>query len=380
MSNRKVFFIFTILLCIASLSAQSLSLADFELETAGYIDPATDKPLFPTYGTLSARLVPASWIRFQAQLDLDIPDSAMFFHPVPESNSPGILTFKGGFVEFPSVAGQPLNISVFTGYFDDPASGSLLRKMMKVEIPASEFHGKPGGLAFSPETGITGSGLAVTAVPYNKSTALGFYGYWNDRTDDTSKITYDTRVAMATGALQFNAFGGATYEKGPAEISFRGGVTTLLNTGSGNELYTEIGIKSFSVGQSGLDRNLYFLFEPRLYWERADMAISFFSSPVFPSNVPGYVTVDAESNYIGANLLTAFGNIRLDRMRGGISLLGSINPADPGTVTPFSFSISPFYSIMISDFLLDITAVIKPLLYDDPESVGELRLNLKAVY
>ena len=64
-----------------------------------------------------------------------------------------------------------------------------------------------------------------------------------------------------------------------------------------------------------IDRNLYFLFEPRIFWNHADLALSFFSTPS-----------GTDSTFLGANILAGFGNLRKSGMRGGLSLLGCIDP------------------------------------------------------
>jgi len=380
MRTRKVILILVIPFFLTFLGAQSLSLAGFRMETTGYLPEGASQPLFVSTGLLSGRFVPASWLRLKAQTTLILPDTAGFFHPIPESNLPGTLGFDGFSITLPSLLGSPLDVSLFTGYFDDPASGSLLREYLKTEIVQSEFHEKPAGRVFTPDTGITGTGMALAAVPGNRNLLTAFYGYWNTRTDINAVSTFDLRLAAATDLFQLNTFGGVSVAPNAGTATLRGGITSLFGAGSRNELYTEIGIRSFTPGNAESERNLYVLFEPRIHWDNSDLALSFFSSPVFPANLPGYTVPDSESNYLGANVLVGLGNLQIHRMRGGISLLGSINPGDPGTFTPFSLSVSPFYAIRFSDFEFDITAVIKPLLIPDPYSMGELQLRLKAVY
>jgi len=129
-----------------------------------------------------------------------------------------------------------------------------------------------------------------------------------------------------------------------------------------------------------LGKNMYLLFEPRIHLEKADVVLSFFSSPVFPENMNRYIAVEAETNFLGANLLVATGDLDYNKWRFGASFLTSMDPEDPGTLTPFSFSVSPFYTMRISDYTLDITAVLKPLHLDDIREAGEIRILLKAVY
>jgi len=380
MGTRKVILVLVLPFCLAFLGSQSLSLADFRMETTGYLPEGASAPLFVSSSVLAGRFVPASWIQLKAQTSLFIPDTAAFFHPIPDSNIPGTIVFDGFSIKLPLFLDSPLDFSLFTGYFDDPASGSLLREYLKITIVPCEFHEKPAGSAFSPNTGITGTGISLSSIPGNRNLLLALYGYWNTRTDSNAVSTYDIRLAAANALFLLNTFGGVSVGMTSGTATLRGGITSLFGAGSRNELYTEIGINNFTPGSSQSERNLYLLFEPRIHLDNADLALSFFSSPVFPANLPGYVIPDSESNFIGANILAGFGNLGIHGMRGGISLLGCINPGDPGSFTPFTFSVSPFYSLRVSDFEFDITAVIKPLLIPDPYSMGELQLRVKAVY
>lgn len=378
MSTRKAFCILIGIFLINALEAQIISLADFRLETDGVVPEGTEQPQFATRGTLAGRFVPVSWIHIRAQTSLSITDTELFFHPLPENAIPGTLNFDGANIYLPSMLDSPLNFSIFTGFFDDPSSDSLLRDLLKIEIPSPEFHGKPAGMAFSPENRITGTGLALTTVPGNQNSVLGMYGYWNARTDSEASSTFDIRFGAVTNSLQFNTFGGISVLLNSATANLRGGLTSLFGAGTNNELYTEIGIRRYSFGASDNDRYMYFLFEPRLHLNKTDLVLSFFSSPILQTDTSGALAVNG--NYLGGNILAGYGNLRAERFRLGMSLLSALNPENPGTLTPFSFSVSPFYSVMISDFLFDVTTIIKPLMFETPYSMIELMLSLKAVY
>jgi len=380
MSKLKTFGILFTILTLAFLDAQGVSLSQLQLEMVGYIPDTQKTPLFISTGIVSGRFVPFPGLRLNAGATLLIPDTAGFFNPDPDSGEPGLILFNGFSAMMPSFLGSPLDFTIFTGYLDDPGSGSLLREYLKISIPSPEFHEKTAGRAFSPDTGIRGTGFSFAAVPGNVNYILAFYGYWNARFDDGAVITCDARFAGTNSLVQYNIFSGFSVEPASSKTSIRGGITALLGAGSSNELFIELGAKSFVPGSSRSERNLYALFEPRIHGKTTDFALSFFVSPVFPDNIPGYIPNDAQSTYLGTNILFGFGDLRFDHKRGGISFLGSINPEDSGVITPFSFAVSPFYSMMVSDFVFEIVTTIKPLLLDTPLSMGEVHISLKAVY
>jgi len=368
MSFRKVFLSLTISILSATLNAQAISLADFQVYSIGYIDKDINHPIFITAGNLAARFVPVNSIRFRGDVSFLSLDSLYFLHPAPELNTPAILQFNGVSVESPNILGNPINLAAFTGTFDDPASGSLLRALLKYDLSAPEFYGMPAGKSFTTDTWINGTGIAVTGVPANKNMVLGFYGYWNTLTGKDTSFTTDLRFGKTGELLSFNAFGGCSLQVAKKDFSWRGGLSSVFTSPSGNIIYTEVGVRITEFNNTHIDRNVYFLFEPRIVWDKADLAISFFSTPS-----------GMDSTFFGANLLAGFGSLRRSGMRGGISLLGCMDPERPTTLTPFTFSVSPFYSIMLSDLLFNITVMIKPLQLSEPENMGELQLSLKAV-
>lgn len=356
--------------CAIFAGAQSVSLAGFDVKTYGWLEEDYD-PAATAGGTLSGRFVPVNWLRFKAGASFLAYDAINFLHPSPQKNVPGILAFSGASVSLPEFYDSPLNFTAFTGIYDDPASDSLLRDLLKTEIREPEFLSMPTGNGFHGETEIQGTGLAMTANPMKSGSCLGLYAYWNSLTGDDSALTGDIRFARVDDLYRVNLFTGFTIGLSDATQRLRGGVSSILVSPSGNELYIGAGLRATKPVFNRFADNLYFIFEPRLVRDNADLSFAFFSAP---SGTEGY-----ESTYLGLNTLAGFGNLKRSGIRGGFSVLASIDPAQPKTVTPFTFSISPFCSMMVRDFLLNLTIVINPLLLDDPETMGLIQLGIKAV-
>jgi hypothetical protein len=370
MYTRKLILGLAFLLLAAGLTAQSLSIAEFEMEASGYQDADTGNPVLETDGVLAGRFAPVNTIVFSAKASFMINDTAHFLHPSPDFRQPGSVSFDGASVLLPYLLGNFVDLAVFTGDYDDPASGTLLRSLLKKDLPEPEFFDMPAGSVFSSDTGIAGTGIALTAAPGNRNYVTGLYMYWNAATGSDAAATGDFCLGSTGPFCTYNAFIGASSNLSEPDMTLRGGATSLFTPPGGNDLYLEFGTRSYTPGETHLDRTLYMLFEPRIHWARSDLFLSFFSAPI----------EETDGNYLGANILFGYGRLDVERMRGGISILGSIDPQNPGTLTPFTFSVSPFYSIMRGSFVLDITAVIKPLLLDDLASAGELQIGLKAVY
>lgn len=391
MSFRTACTYLIAILCAASLGAQQFSLTGLHLESAGHLESDSSYPSFVTQGGLSGRFVPADFLRLKAGVSFLTTDTGKFVHPSSEKNVPGILSFDGASATSPNMLSSGVDFSVFSGIFEDPASDTLLKELLKVEIEEPEFLDMPAGRAFSSDTWINGVGIAATGTPGNRNMIAGLYAYWNSLTGNESLTTCDLRLGLAGDLLRFNAFAG--YSSGFATTGnyFRGGFSSILVSQSGGEIYAEAGVRKTKAGSSELARSVYFLFEPRLIGENADVAFTFFSVPVRTdttgtssnSTYTGLTTDSAatgsENTYLGSNILVGFGNLKKSRIRGGFSVLGCIDPKQPKSVTPMSFSVSPFCSVKIDDFRLNVTLVINPLLLDHPAEMGEIQISLKAV-
>jgi hypothetical protein len=90
--------------------------------------------------------------------------------------------------------------------------------------------------------------------------------------------------------------------------------------------------------------------------------------------------VDPDTTYIGINALLGVGNLAVNRVRGGLSLLGAIDPNDPADKTPFSLSATPFVEFLASDFLVGVRATVRPFEYGELESFADVQISVKAVY
>ncbi len=380
MNVRKVTTLAIFLVCARLVGAQTVSLSELSVESRGSIADGDSRAVFSTAALLSLWFIPTDWVRIRGRTVMFVADTEAFLWRLDGDTDPGFILFDGAELVFPSVRGSDVTLTLFTGYLDNPASGTLLRESLKVRVDEPEFYGMPAGMAFAPDTEIRGTGFAVTVIPGSRPLAVAGYAYWNERSGNDGAFTVDARIVADGRTASLNAFSGAYVKPGTSDVAFRAGATALFRSEGGHELYAGAGFKGVKANLGDLERNLYLLFEPRLHLGMTDLVLSFFSSPVFPAVSDDENLAEAEESYLGLNLLVAYGRLRENGVRGGVSLLGCINPEEPSTVSPFSFSVSPFVSFLVSDYELALTAVLKPLHFDDPSSAGELRFLLKAVY
>jgi hypothetical protein len=349
--------------------SDAFSLTDFQVITLATLPETDESPRIPTLGTLSGRFTPISFLRAEAGISLYTDDALRFLHPAPELNRPGTVAFNGASLKTSEIQDTGVCLAAFTGSFDDPSSGTLLRQTLKFDLTKPEFYDMPLGRSIAPQTSITGTGIGATLRRETGHDAFGGYCYWNTLMDDEAKMEGDVRVGTVGDYLALNAFGGLSLAFSRLKGTWRGAITSLFTAPSGNELYAELGARESEFSAADTRGNLYFVFEPRVYFESFDLSALFFSAPI-----------ESDENYLGGNLLFGIGNVSRNRFRGGIGVFGSFDPKKPQAVTPFSFSISPFCCMMVSDLLFNVTVVINPLTLDEPETMGELQLSVKAVF
>jgi hypothetical protein len=359
-----------------TLAAQGLFLGDYRAYAAARITGINALPQASSYGNVTFYVLPVNWVRFRAQAGFLISDFAQFAQPDRTRDQSGEIDLEGLAFELPSVFGSKQSISLYSGYYDDLSSDSMLRSELKLTLDTPEFRSLPAGNIFLNDADAEGIGCAVLSHPFSTGLALGAYAWTNGVSNDLTEFSAAPRVVMHADFLKANAFAGIKMNIKNTSVKFRGGFSALLSAPSGQELYMQAGINQFSANEGeAIGKKVYVLFEPRLHFEWTDLSIAFFSSPV-TSTTNSLLTGD----YLGANALLAVGSIAKQGMRGGISVLGMIDPEDPGTVTPFTFSITPFYTFRVSENIIAVSVMMNPLVLQSPGAAVEAQISLKAAY
>lgn len=367
---RTKYFYLILFIFLAHYSfTQTFSLAGLNIYSSVYQSKETDLIVSTTKGSFAGHFVPINALRFTAQTIIELPDTINFFNALPAHQIPGSIIFEGASVNSPKIFGSDLSLSLFTGFFDDPSSDSLLKKELKINIPSPDFHGMPAGKIFSTETEIRGTGLAVSYTPGVSNSTFGMYGYWNSVLGDDARYKLDLRASFAGSLFYTNFFSGLSIDHSKHVLA-RLGLSTLFSQNDTYALYTSFGFKYFDVQKPSVEHNMYFVFEPRISWYKTDLTISFFSSPLESS----------ETTFIGANALFSFGKLNRDKKRVGVSILSYFDSQNPGSFSPMSFSVSPFYSILLGRFIVESTVLLRPLEFSKLSKALEIHLGMKAVY
>lgn len=292
-----------------------------------------------------------------------------------------VQDFLNASMNFPSIMGKRISLSLFFGKYDELGSDSILREHLKSSASASVFMKSYPANVFRPNLDISGVGLALYGATTN-GFYTGFYSHWNAKTNEDLTYTNDLRFGFSYSSFSFESFIGFLAKREASDFRVRMGLMGSISIEE-YELFFEMGLARLSLQNLGweeINSQFYVLFEPRITRPLFNVAVSFFMAS--PFQLPN----DLESkelratNFIGFNLLVGLGNLEEHKVNGGVSLLTSVNLLNFTEVTPFTFSIGPFITAKLSDVELSLKIPFNPLMYADLRRAVMAQFSVKAVY
>lgn len=382
--KRKIYFTLGLFFVLLNLNAQNISVSQFESTNNFYGADKSPYIKAASSSILKMRLRPHPICYFDAGIYANIGDVVNFFNPVNkiQNTSKGNFGFSGASLNFPNMGGQIFFTSIFTGLYDNLGSDSLLQELIKTKIEDPKYRKYYPGNSFKPQNHIKGTGTAIYGA-FKQGFYLGTYTYWNEQLKKNAEIKTDIRMGGKFDFFSFDFFSGITVPFESKDFYFRSGILMLFDTDYGYNFFAEVGVANMLINKisaENLNRSIYASFETRIKKENFSTSISFFLSPVFL--LPVWITDESlqDSFYVGVSNLITFGNIEKYNMEGGVLLLGSINPKKPALITPFSFSIAPFYTLKLEKFELDFRVPVNPLMYKNIKQMFNVQFSIKAVY
>ena len=377
----------TFILCLTlfhSAYAQIISIP--HLESTNVFFGTNNSPYIGAYSdtALKLRFTPSYICYFDAGLYAKVNDLIKFFNPVQENPAyKGELNCLGASVNVPHIKNKTVSVSLFTGDFGELGTDSVLQEHLKTKMEGPRFQKYYPGLAFKPQKKIKGSGFTVYGA-FQPGMYTGVYTYWNERLHDTLEVKTDFRMGGSFDFFTFDLFAGAAISPlNMGNSTFRAGTAMLFTAGENYDFFAEAGLAKISlrnISPEDFTKAFYALFEARIKKNIFTASISSFLSPVFllPAGITNMSLKD--SSFLGLNALFAFGNLTEGKMEGGVSVLVSVNPQKPALITPFSFSLAPFYTVRINSAELDFRLPINPLLYNDLKNMIVGQFSIKAVF
>lgn len=379
----KKFFLSAAIFLIFSfaLNAQRVIISPFDLQSSIYGGENKKSVEIDVYMKSGLRVETNPFVYFDVSFDINIKKLPSFFHFFPDKRTAGEVKFLNASLSFPNLGAKYLSAALFWGKYDELGSESVIREYVKRKIAPPEFRKFYPASIFKPNTDIDGLGFAMYGAG---SSGLygGIYSYWNSKLGKDFVYTNDLRFGGAAGSFVFDSFASFAAKINIKDSKFRFGLTSFLDAEEYG-LYFESGFAESCISEltaEAIQSKFYVLFEPRINKRIFNAAFSFFMSPVFtlPENLKNG-SLD-KSSLIGLNTLLGFGNLDLYKINGGISILTTLNPKNPSNLTPFSLSISPFFTVKTGKIEFDLRIPVNPLMYKDLRKAIIAQFSMKAVY
>ena len=381
-SKKIKFLLFFFLIKTSLVFSQGFSVPHFENTNTFY--GLTTKPYVTADSLiqLKLRMEPSNKFYFDMNIDANIDKLIDFFSQAQDPKFDGNFRFLGASLNFPKIQNRPLSFAVFTGTYDTLGSDSILQEHLKVKMPDPEFRRYHPASAFRPRNFVQGTGFGIYGAFFS-GFYLGTYLTWNEKLGDNLQIKSDFRMGGAFDFFAFDFFAGASFPKNVIKTKIRSGLAMLFQADDSYDFFTEVGIaeiKIENIDVKDFTSNFYASFEARIKKDLIRSNIACFVAPVFllPKSINDPLLKD--SFFTGLSADVGLGNLETKNMEGGIHLMGTVNPLKPTMITPFSFLISPFYTIRADGFTLDFRLPVNPLLYNDISKMIMAQISIKAVY
>ncbi|UTC68138.1 MULTISPECIES: hypothetical protein [unclassified Treponema] len=378
-SKKIKFLLFLFLIKTSVIFAQSFSIPHFENTNLLY---GINKAPYVTGSSallFKLRFAPHHTVYFDMDIDANIEKLPEFFYSPQDPQFDGKFRFWGASINFPKIKNKPVAIGIFTGKYDTLGSDSVLQELLKTKIPEPEFRRHHPGSAFRPRNFVQGTGLGIYGA-FTSRLYMGTYVTWNEKINDDLQIKSDFRLGGAFDFFAFDFFAGASFPKNLKKTKLRAGVAVLFKTDDDYDFFSEAGlaeIKIENMSVKDFTSNFYASFEARIKKNFMQSAVACFVSPVFllPQSIKDPSLKD--SFFMGLSADISFGN---SDTHGGIHLMGTVNPLKPTVITPFSFLVSPFYTLKFESIEFDFRLPVNPLLYNDISKMITAQISIKAVY
>ncbi len=329
--------------------------------------------------------------RFYSDLNLAlyVPDVLHFFHPEESSRTQGQFTFIDFSLNFPTLGGKPLMLSIFTGQHQSLAGTHYSFNFLKHDIGAVKMYEHDSAVLFTPPRPREVIGISFAGRILNTGYLGGSFS-WNGGLKDKQEYGiyaqggFFSNIALTNTNVSFHITDKA------AKLSLATSVSVFFTIHDNVGIFTQFGLHQTNFKSATLQReligNIFAFFEPRIALEHIDLDFTFFVSKIrdsqsgSPFSVAPLIkpfTIVNNKLYGGLNVFFGFGSMELDKMQGGFHGLIAMPITRPITMSLLALAITPFYTLNIGLCDLDLRCSIYPLLYATPASMFEGKIALK---
>ena len=258
----------------------------------------------------------------------------------------------------------PLDFSYFIGKMDNFCSGDDFTPLFGAAPFSTDLRGPmvyPDGVGgnmnlwFDGIHTANGTGFRVATTPKLSGNSVGYLYLYQDSNIGPGSWSGDLRYLVNSTLVKAEFFAGAT--TGGNLGLYRGGLLFYASSGDVGEFFAQAGVTRWDPSTAFSVDAMYFLFEPRINFGKAQAAITVFYHPSW------YLQKDfstTEKGALDAAFNLRFGHISQNGSEGGLQTLLEFRPLTLNvTVTPpLAIDTSPYYSLIAGgvrwDFKLDL--------------------------
>ncbi|WP_319561747.1 hypothetical protein [Marispirochaeta sp.] len=258
-------------------------------------------------------------------------------------NSTSYIFLKSARVTVRDAFYSPINVSYFTGEIDTFGDGDIFPKYFGTNRVASLFRGRfyfPESVVYDGLYAVNGTGIQVETDFGRPWNLFSVYSY-QDNYLGPGHFTSDLRWTVDKEYVKLDAFAGSSFPYGEYGL-YHGGILVGLTASEKGEFFAQVGVPRLSPGDNDMDIGLfYFLFEPRIHFNRGSLIFTFFSHPSYYKEY--VLSGTSETGEMHTNINLQFGKPEISPFAGGIE--GTIHYNDDSDIDGV---ISPYLSFITS--------------------------------
>lgn len=388
--KKHIARLFVCVSIICSAVALEISAPEFNFGVLAAKQPASSSQFnIVQESSVNFRLLHGERFYSDLNLALYVHDVLGFFNPQLSVRTPGQFTFIDFSLNFPSLGGKPLILSIFTGQHQSLTGAHYGFDFLKHGIRPVKMYENDSAALFTPVQPREAVGISFAGLVSN----IGYLGVsfgWNGEIKEKQEYGVYAQggafsnIALTNAYLSFHAVDKAT------ELSLDGAVSVLFTVHDNVGIFTQLGLHKTNFRSASLQQdaigNIYAFFEPRVSLEHMNFDFSFFVSKIRDPQQNGFFPVAPlikpfnivyNELYGGLNIFCGFGSMELDKMQGGFHGFVAMPITRSVTISSVLIALTPFYTLNIGPCDIDFRCSVYPLLYAAPASMFEGKIALK---
>ena len=342
---KKIFGLAFLLACItAPAFSANILVPSMEMVTRGYMNGGSF--ILSTKGDLD--LLIEGGYKFGGQVILDFESDNL--HDIEDTSSIG---FKSSSVQIRNLFSLPLDLTYFSGEYDNLCTGVLFPKYFGTGRIASRFGGYmyfPEGISYEGVHQIAGTGVKFETTFGSESNRTAVYLY-QDSFLGEGQYSADFWIIQNFRNFKIESFIGGSFPVSTYGY-YRAGLLLYYKAGETGEFLTQVGIPRWDPANDPMQIELfYFLFEPRVKLGLLSIIMTLFWHPEYYHQVQ-----TAELGSVDVNVNFQLGNPDESLYSGGVETsLSFLTYSDE----QFNAKISPYFSAITSGVIWDLKVNIK---------------------